>query len=58
MALQSLSEYAQLTLSDRHVSATVQLTASGLDQELIIDSLNAMQVQTVQVNSEFVTKLF
>ena len=58
MALQALSEYAQLTLSDGRVSATVQLTSSGLDQELIIDSSNAMQVQTVQVDSEFATKLF
>ncbi|XP_062505482.1 murinoglobulin-1-like isoform X2 [Corticium candelabrum] len=49
VALQALSEYAQLTLSDGRVSATVQLTASGLDQELIIDSSNAMQVQNVQL---------
>ncbi|XP_062505913.1 alpha-2-macroglobulin-like protein 1 isoform X2 [Corticium candelabrum] len=51
VALQALSEYGQLTLSDGRVSATVQLTASGLDQELIIDSSNAMQVQTVQLSA-------
>ncbi|XP_062505338.1 murinoglobulin-1-like [Corticium candelabrum] len=49
VALQALSEYGELTLSDGRVSTIVQLTASGLDQELIIDSSNAMQVQTVQL---------
>ena len=53
VALQALSEYAKLTVSDGRVVARVSLNANQLTETLSLDSSNAMQVQTITVSHSF-----
>ncbi|XP_062505967.1 C3 and PZP-like alpha-2-macroglobulin domain-containing protein 8 isoform X2 [Corticium candelabrum] len=51
VALQALSEYAKLTVSDGRVVARVSLNANQLTETLSLDPSNAMQVQTITLTS-------
>ena len=50
VALQALSEYAKVAVSDGSVVAEVSLKANQVTQTLSLDQSNAMQMQTATVS--------